>query len=243
MTRRNVFALLISLVGAGGLMAVLVFYAGTGDALPPLAALFLDRSIADAAAVNVVSTVLLDYRAFDTLGEATVIFASVTGVSALFVRAHLIPKSRGAGILVERAIGYLAVFFWLFPVYIVLFGHLSPGGGFQGGVTLAVLIILLNVVYGTEHTSSVMTAHRLHLYEDAGALGFLLIGMVGIVQGSAFLANLAAGFPRGEPGSLLSAGAIPLLNLAIGVKVASGLATIFYEFLSSWDRAGARWTE
>lgn len=243
MTRRNVFALLISLVGAGGLLAVLVLYAGTGDALPLLAASFLERSIADAATVNVVSTVLLDYRAFDTLGEATVIFASVTGVSALFVGAHLTPKSRGAGILVERAIGYLAAFFWLFPVYIVLFGHLSPGGGFQGGVALAVLIILLNVVYGTERGSTVMTTHRLHLFEDAGALAFLLIGAVGIVQGSAFLANLAAGFPGGSPGSLLSAGAIPLLNLAIGIKVASGLATIFYEFLSTWSTTGSESTE
>ena len=242
MTRRNVFALLISLMGAGGLLAVLIVYAGTGEALPSLAATFLERSIADAAAVNVVSTVLLDYRAFDTLGEATVIFASVTGVSALFVRAHLIPQSRGAGILVERAIGYLAAFFWLFPVYIVLFGHLSPGGGFQGGVALAVLIILLNVVYGTRRGSTILTTRRLHLFEDAGALAFLLIGVVGIVQGSAFLANLAAGFPGGTPGSLLSAGAIPLLNLAIGVKVASGLATIFYEFLATWERAGARWT-
>ena len=243
MSRRNVFAMLISLVGTGGLLAVLVGYAGTGDSLPSLAASFLERSISDAATVNVVATVLLDYRAFDTLGEATVIFASVTGVSALFVGAHLTPKSRGAGVLVERAIGYLAPFLWLFPVYIVLFGHLSPGGGFQGGVALAVLIILLNVVYGTEMGSSVMTPRRLHLFEDAGALAFLLVGVVGIVQGSAFLANLAAGFPRGTPGSLLSAGAIPLLNLAIGIKVASGLATIFYEFLSTWDPAAAESAE
>ncbi|MFW6231932.1 MAG: MnhB domain-containing protein, partial [Spirochaetota bacterium] len=127
----------------------------------------------------------------------------------------------------------LAPLFLLFPAYIVLYGHLSPGGGFQGGVSLAVLLILLTITFGTRKTASAAGPGTLHTTEALSAGAFVLVGVVGIVGGASFLANLAAGFPRGVPGDLWSAGAIPLLNVIIGLKVASGLGSIFYDLLST----------
>ena len=226
------YAVAIAAVAAAGLGYVLLSYAVTDGALLPVAARYVTDGVADTGSINIVSGVLLDYRAFDTLGEATVILAAVAAVSALFSGSTIGTDSHGAGLLVQRSVSYLAGFFWLFPVYIIANGHLSPGGGFQGGVSLAVLIVLLNVVFGTRVGSQRIGVKHLHWAESLSAAAFIAIGAVGIVQGGGFLANLSAGFPAGSPGSLISAGAIPLLNLVIGVKVASGLASIFYDLIS-----------
>ncbi len=237
MKARSVYGFFVSVASTGFLATVLLLHALTTQQPVSLSAYYIAHAIRDTAAINVVSSVLLDYRAFDTLGEAIVIFTAVTAVSALFAGSRLSRSDRGSGILVRRSISYLSVFFWMLPMYIVVFGHLSPGGGFQGGVSLAVLVILLNVVFGTNRGSAWLTPARLHAAESCGAIAFVAIGFVGIASGGAFLTNLAVGFPRGTPGELLSAGAIPLLNLAIGVKVASGLGSIFFEFLST-EEAG-----
>ena len=139
----------------------------------------------------------------------------------------------GLGLLVRRAVAYLAALFFLFPVYVVLHGHLSPGGGFRGGVSLAVLIILLTVVFGTRRVSFAVGVRRLHTVESLSAAAFLLIGFVGVVQGLPYLTNVAAGFPRGDVGSLRSGGVIPLLNIVIALKVASGLGSILFDLLST----------
>ena len=99
------------------------------------------------------------------------------------------------------------------------------------------LIILLNVVFGSERGTAVLTPARLHITESLSALGFLLAGLVGVVQGTAYLTNVAAGFDPGTAGRLVSGGAIPLLNLFIGCKVASGLGSIFLDLLSTGGRA------
>ncbi len=193
-----------------------------------IAAYYLDNAMSDTAAVNAVAAVLLDYRAFDTFGEATVIFGSVVVVSMLATGGTLRSSGYGMSILVGRSIGFLTPFFWLFPIYVILNGHLSPGGGFQGGVSISVLVIVLSVAFGSEYTANRLSLERLGFAESAAALGFILVGLVGVLQGATFLANAAAGVPVGHPGELISAGIVAVLNIVIGCKVAAGLASIFF---------------
>ncbi|MFW5686028.1 MAG: hydrogen gas-evolving membrane-bound hydrogenase subunit E [Spirochaetota bacterium] len=231
MKARLLPGLVVSVVAATGLAGLLLSYATNGP--DRLGAALLERSLGDTRSVNVVTGVLLDFRGFDTIGEATVIFASVAAVAAAFAGSGAPPSATRLGLLVRRSVGYLAPLFLLFPVYIVAHGHLSPGGGFPGGVSLAVLLILLTVTFGTRNVAVVVGTHALHVTEAVCGGAFVAVGIVGMTQGIAFLTNLAAGFPSGEPGSLLSAGMIPLLNLVIGLKVASGLGSIFFDLLSS----------
>jgi multicomponent Na+:H+ antiporter subunit B len=233
---RHLGGLVVAVPAAIGLSTLLLRHAVTTAPLDGPAARYLSGSAADAGPINVVTTILLDYRAFDTLGEASVIFTAVAAIGALFAGSTLVDRGPGLSLIVRTSVGYLAPLFWLFPVYIVFHGHLSPGGGFQGGVSLAVLVILLYVVFGTRRASSSLGPARLHAVESMSALGFLLVGMVGVVQGVAYLSNAAAGFPTGTPGRLLSGGMIPLLNLLIGLKVAAGLGSIFLDLLSGAER-------
>ncbi|MFW5844221.1 MAG: hydrogen gas-evolving membrane-bound hydrogenase subunit E [Spirochaetota bacterium] len=230
---RYVLAFIVALTCALSIAFLLLSFAVSDIRTTGLGDAFLSLAVDQTRAVNVVSGVLLDFRAFDTLGEASVIFASVAAVSAAFSGSTLRPSERGLGLLVRRSVSYLSPLFLLFPVYIVFHGHLSPGGGFQGGVSLAVLLILLTVAFGTRNVSGVIGVHALHAVEALSAGAFLLVGVVGVLQGLSFLTNLAAGFPPGEVGGLFSAGMIPLLNLVIGAKVASGLGAIFFDLLST----------
>lgn len=231
MKPRNLIGLLVAISATVGFALLLL--TGEQAEVSLLAQRVIDGAVSETGAINVVAGVLLDYRAFDTLGEASVIFASVAAVSAAFAGSTIVPADAGLGLLVRRAVSYLAPLFFLFPVYIILHGHLSPGGGFQGGVSLAVLLILLTISFGTRGVTAAVRPHTLHITEAVSAGAFVLVGLVGVLQGVAFLTNLGAGFPRGLPGELWSAGFVPLLNVVIGAKVASGLGTIFYDLLST----------
>lgn len=235
MSRRSCVGLIVASIASFGLAALLLSFSTNDVRAVSIAPRLLRGSIPASGAINVVAAVLLDFRAFDTLGEASVIFASVATVGAVFAGSVPRRTDTGLGLLVRRAVAYLAALFLLFPVYVVLHGHLSPGGGFQGGVSLAVLIILLTVVFGTRRVSLGLGVRRLRTTESLSAAAFLLIGLVGVVQGLPYLTNGAAGFPRGDAGSLLSGGVIPLLNVVIGLKVASGLGSILFDLLSTRD--------
>ncbi|MFP4331003.1 MAG: hydrogen gas-evolving membrane-bound hydrogenase subunit E [Spirochaetaceae bacterium] len=234
MKPREIAGLIVALASAVGFALLLL--TGEAPGTSCLGATAVARTVAGTGAINVVTGVLLDFRAFDTLGEASVIFASVAAVSAAFAGSGVSAAEPGLGLLVRRSVSYLVPLFLLFPLYIMLHGHLSPGGGFQGGVSLAVLLILLAITFGTGRTTRAVDPHMLHRSEALSAAAFAAIGLVAVIQGVGFLTNLAAGFPPGRPGQILSGGFIPLLNLVIGVKVASGLGTIYYELLST--RAG-----
>lgn len=233
MRKRSVPGLLVALFTAGGFAALLISFTPTDIRSPGIASRLVSGSVPASGAINVVATILLDFRAFDTLGEASVIFASVAAVGAVFAGSTLRRSDAGLSLLVRRSVAYLAALFLLFPIYIVFHGHLSPGGGFQGGVSLAVLLILLAVVFGTRRAAYAVGLKRLHATESLSAAAFLSIGLIGVFQGLPYLANASAGFPRGEAGTLLSGGVIPLLNIVIGIKVASGLGSIIFDVLST----------
>jgi len=112
----------------------------------------------------------------------------------------------------------------LFGVYIVLHGHISPGGGFAGGLIIALSFIHLMLAFGKDATLKRLSEAKAAFLESIGALLFLLIGTLGLFAGYFFINYFTN---KGEPFTLFSAGIIPLCNIAIAIKVGVGLFSIF----------------
>jgi len=111
----------------------------------------------------------------------------------------------------------------LFGIYIVLHGHLSPGGGFAGGVIIALSFVHMMLAFGKDVTIKRLSRNLTSTLESVGALIFLSIALIGFLGGTFFLNVLA----KGKPFELFSAGTIPLSNIAISLKVGVGLFAIF----------------
>jgi multicomponent Na+:H+ antiporter subunit B len=112
--------------------------------------------------------------------------------------------------------------------YVVTHGHLTPGGGFQGGLILATGPILIYVAGQALLARKLSPLSAVEVVEAAGAAAFVCIGVGGLIAGVAFLYNFV---PLGTPGDLLSAGTIPLLNVSVGIEVAGAVTLTFSEFL------------
>ncbi|HOI47013.1 MAG TPA: MnhB domain-containing protein [Bacilli bacterium] len=119
-------------------------------------------------------------------------------------------------------------FIQLYGVFIILHGHLSPGGGFSGGTLFGTSLILLTLVFGMKPAKKKFSHRASEIAESGGLIIFVAIGLIGLIVGGRFLMNIEAGFPLGTPGKLLSAGMIPLLMIGIGIKVASTMITLFH---------------
>jgi len=116
----------------------------------------------------------------------------------------------------------------LFAFYLIMYGHISPGGGFQGGVVLGSSLILLCLSEGVERAEKKFKGLQLATIETVGILTFIGIGFLGIILGRHFLENF---LPIGRIGMVPSAGSILLLNLCIGIKVGAGISLIFYALM------------
>lgn len=191
-------------------------------------------------ATDVVTALNFDLRAFDTLGEEFILFASVSGV-ALLLR-HLrdededvessrsVADHRFAG--ASDALRVLSLL--LIPllvslgVYLALHGALTPGGGFQAGVVLAAgpLAILLAGRYLA--LKRVAPQWMLEASDAAGATAYALIGLGGLIFVSIYLKNF---LPLGTSGHLLSAGMMPLNSIAVGLEVTGAFLLTWTEFL------------
>lgn len=122
-------------------------------------------------------------------------------------------------------------FIQIYGIYVIIHGHLSPGGGFSGGAIFAASIVLYTLAYGLNKGQKRMPHNISSKIETGGILFYIAIGFVGILYGYPFLTNKAAGFPMGELGKVLSAGLIPMVTLAIGLKVMSTIVTLFHTML------------
>jgi len=116
-------------------------------------------------------------------------------------------------------------FIALFGFYLISHGHLSPGGGFQGGVVLGTAIILLALSHSIEKTEKKFKGRWLNMLEKLGILTLIFLGFLGIFLGYSFLSNFLS---LGNPGQIASGGLMLLFNIAIGIKVAAGVSVIFY---------------
>jgi len=139
----------------------------------------------------------------------------------------------GMSLIVKNITRLVAGFITLFGIYIVLYGHVTPGGGFSGGVIMAGALVLVMLAFGEEFSRRVFPHGAAEAGDCLGALAFLAVGVLGYCVGT-FFANF---MERGEVGSLFSAGTILVSNLAIGVKVGAGLFGAFLA-LAMFRRAG-----
>ena len=189
----------------------------TNDSVPQH---YLNDGKKDTGATNIVTAIVVDYRGFDTLGEVTVLFLASTGVGSLmYVEEKKKRKVRKANAVVETASKLLFGFIILFGAYIFVHGHLTPGGGFPGGAIIASSFLLLYLAYPKFHAEH----KKLNVGESLAGLTFVLVGLLGLFLAGYFLYNF---LPFGLPTYLLSAGVIPVIYVAIGVKVGSELTGI-----------------
>jgi multisubunit Na+/H+ antiporter MnhB subunit len=118
---------------------------------------------------------------------------------------------------------------FLFGLYIVTHGHLSPGGGFAGGTIIAGAFILLVLAYGDNIMHLRRIKEESSALENLAILGVLIMAIVGLLLGTKVFFNNF--LPLGVSGQLISAGIIPLFNILIGIEVAAALFTIFLAFV------------
>jgi multicomponent Na+:H+ antiporter subunit B len=196
-------------------------------------------AVGERHATNVVSAVNFDYRGIDTVGEEFILFAAVMGVSMLLrtqrrehretrrglaSRLALVGASDALRVAGLSLIGPLV----LTGIWVVTHGQSTPGGGFQGGLVLAAAPLLIYLVGRYLAFRRMNPIGVLDLGEGAGAGGFLVVGLAGLMAGAAFLENV---WPLGQPGSVFSAGTMPVISLSIGLEVAAGMVLVAFEFL------------
>ncbi|AOY74847.1 MnhB domain-containing protein [Clostridium formicaceticum] len=134
--------------------------------------------------------------------------------------------------LIVKTIARIIIpFIQVYGVFIVLHGHLSPGGGFAGGAILGASFILYTLCFGI-HRGHKKVPHEISSkVETVGILWYIFIGLIGIWMGHQFLTNKEAGFYMGDAGRIVSGGLIPLVTLGIGAKVASTMITLFHTLI------------
>ncbi len=136
---------------------------------------------------------------------------------------------KGMTVIVKTIASWVKVLIFLFGIYIVLFGHLTPGGGFAGGVILASSYVLLMLAFGRECVEENLPLPVASKLDCLGALFFALIAILGLAFGGIFFVNfLYQKYLPGKPLELISAGTIPFSNIAIGLKVGASLFLIIF---------------
>lgn len=222
---------------------------------------------------DVVASVNFDYRGIDTIGEEFILFVSVTGVVLLLrmqreeaeqseqsaedeqdrqgeqagqagqvagQQVALPRRSAAVDFMCQALVAPTVVL----GLYIISHGHLTPGGGFQGGAVLASAFLLLFLGGEYAALTALIPTEFASAADGFGAGGFVVIGFVGLALGGVFLKNA---LPLGPVGVIYSSGTIPLINLSVGVEVGAGFVLILLEFLRQslqlYERQQAREAE
>ena len=134
---------------------------------------------------------------------------------------------KGMTVIVKTIASWVKMLIFLFGIYIIVFGHLTPGGGFAGGVILASSYVLLMLAFGREFVEKNLSLPLASKLDCIGAFMFALIAILGLVFGGSFFVNfLYQKYLPGEALDLISAGTIPFSNLAIGLKVGASMFLI-----------------
>lgn len=135
---------------------------------------------------------------------------------------------KGMTVIVRTVSSWVKVLIFLFGVYLILFGHLSPGGGFAGGVVLASSYVLLMLAFGRRFVERNLPLPVASKLDCLGAFLFVMVGVLGLLTGGAFFVNFLYAKAPGQVGRLVSAGTIPLSNLFIGLKVGASLFLVIF---------------
>lgn len=191
------------------------------DELGAVATHYVANGAREVGSANLVTAVVVTYRGLDTLGEVMVLFLAAAIIGILLKECVARPGKPaavdGPGEILRTGAALMSPLVFLLGVYIFINGHLSPGGGFQGGAVIAVAF-LLGFLARPDSRASV---GLLHLVESLSGFTYLAIGVLGLFLAAGFLDNRILAL--GVPGRLLSAGAIPIIYSLIGLKVGAEL--------------------
>jgi len=132
-------------------------------------------------------------------------------------------ESIGMTLIVKTVARIMIAMILLYGFYIVLYGHLTPGGGFAGGVILAIAYTLMMLAFSRHIALAKLSDFWASMFDNLGMLAFVILGYIGLNVGI-FLYNFLG---KGTPFSIVSAGFIPLANISIGIKVGACLYAVF----------------
>ena len=201
-----------------------------------VSARYIEKGLQETGAVNIVTGMILDYRAFDTLGESHVLFiATCTVLILLRIDAN---KKKGKeeaeandrnfepknDLILQSAARFLVPLIIIFGVYIILCGHLGPGGGFSGGAVIGAGLILYLNAFGFEKTERFFTAKTYKWMSFTALFCYAAAKSYSFYTGANHIESI---IPLGVPGAIISSGLILILNICVGVVV-SGTMYAFY---------------
>jgi len=219
----------------GGLGVLLIWaYAGLpdfGHYRGPYGYVLNRIATPDRHMANVVNATTYDIRGFDTMGEEFILFGAVVGV-VLLLRDEKDEDVEDAvrNDLVRNAGGLTVGLLFLVGLWIVAFGFVTPGGGFQGGVALASAVAMLFAAVGYRAWRKAGNETFIDPFEGLGAGGFVVVGLAALGSGLPFLTNF---WGPGIPATLWSGGSAPLVNWAAGIEVCAATLVLYTEFLEA----------
>ena len=188
---------------------------------------------------NMVSAINFDVRGFDTIGEEFMLLAAVAGTVLLLrggrgesradeggrIGGRKVAARSDAVVLICRICGPFTL---IFGIYVALHAMATPGGGFQGGVIIASSLLLIYLGEGYGHWRQLVREHVLDAVEGAGALVFVVAGLIPVATGLSFLTNV---LPYGTIKDMLSGGLMLVENAGVTLAVAGGFGTVLVEFM------------
>ena len=195
---------------------------------------YLADSVKETMVPNVVTSVLADYRGYDTLGETTVIFTAGIGVLLLLKgrRRRRDRRARGGGrdvkldLILRIGVKFLLPFVLLFALYVQFHGELGPGGGFQAGVITAGMVILYAIIFGVDAAKRIAPQRMVEFMVPLGVLIYAGTGVAGLLLGKNFLdySVLAHDPPHGRELGIF------LVELGVLITVSGTMTALFYAF-------------
>lgn len=201
---------------------------------------YVEKGMEEAGAVNMVTNMILSYRGFDTFGETCVLFIAATCVIVLLRKnEEEIENARETDwkyepkpdAILQKITLILVPVIFLYGAYIILNGHLSPGGGFSGGATIGAGLILYVTTFGFHKTQRFFN-EKIYDIVKVGALTLYSITMIYyFYTGANAIQNR---IPLGTPGDILSSGMILPINIFVGLEVACTM----YAFFALFRRGG-----
>jgi len=175
---------------------------------------------------NAVTTVVVYFRGFDTLGEIAVLFIAALGIGLMLSKNKHCDIKAESNFMLQTASRLLFPIIMLFGIYVMVYGHLSPGGGFQGGVIVASAVLLLLI----SHKDFEVPHSVIVMLETFAGVSYVLIGLIGLLVLDKFLGNFLPN-DISNMGLLMSGGIIPIIYIIVGIKVGSEMSIIVQNLL------------
>jgi multicomponent Na+:H+ antiporter subunit B len=191
---------------------------------------YIENTTRETGAMNIVTGIILDYRAFDTFVESSVLFTASIIVLLVLKREKHSQHTENEVTIIESVIlkqvsKVIIPCIQIFGIYIIFYGHLSPGGGFAGGTIIGTSLILYRIIYGKKFTDKNFSFSKLITYLCGAII------LYGLLKGYSFITggnHLDLPQPWiGTPGNILSGGFLLPLNILVGLIVA---ITIYFFF-------------